>query len=67
MKKLSQYERKHLELAFESSRDILQLAGLQESEQSNYLCKQVIDGELTFAEAVQIVLTGRVVRLPVEK
>lgn len=64
---MSQYERKHLETAFESSGAILKLAGMQESERSNYLCKQVIDGELTFDEAVQIVLTGRVIKLPVKK
>lgn len=67
MTKLSQSERRHLEIAFESSRAIVELAGLQASEELPSLRERIIEGELTFDEAVQIVLTGRVVAKPIKK
>lgn len=63
MKKLSQSERRHLELAFESSCAIVKLAGLQDHEEFAGLRKRIIEGELTFDEAVQIVLARYAVAL----
>lgn len=67
MTELSQRERKHLEIAFESSNAIVKLAGLQESHVFSYLEKQILDGELTFDEAVQNVVMASAVALPVKK
>lgn len=67
MTKLSERERRHLELAFESSHAIVKLAGLRESEELSGLCKRVIEGELTFDEALKIVLTRRTVALPIKQ
>lgn len=64
--KISQRDRKHLEIAFESSGAIVNLAGLQGSEQYTFLFKQIIDGELTFDEAALIVLTACAVKPPIK-
>lgn len=49
-------EQRHLELAFESSEAIVRLEGLNDSEESKELQQRIIAGELSFEEAVQIVL-----------
>lgn len=53
---LSQGERRHLELAFESSYAIVKLAGLEGDQELYGLRKRIIAGELCFDEAVQILL-----------
>lgn len=53
---ISQEQRRHLELAFESSYDIVKLAGLEGSDELSGLRERVIAGELDFDDAVQIVL-----------
>jgi len=55
---VSQDERRHLELAFESSYAIVKLAGLEGDGKLTELRKRIIEGELTYDEAVQTVLTG---------
>lgn len=67
MTKLSKIKRRHLEIAFESSSAIVKLAGLQEAEELTGLQKRIIEGELTFDEAVQIVLTGFAGAFPIKK
>lgn len=67
MTKLSQRERRHLEIAFESSIAIVKLAGAQDSEQLNGLRKLIIEGELTIDDAVQIVIRRCTVALPIKK
>lgn len=48
--------RRHLELAFESSNAILMLEGLNANEESKEMQQRIISGELNFEEAIQIVL-----------
>lgn len=67
MVKLNRTNRRLLELAFESSCAILKLAGLQESKEISGLREQIIDGELSFDEAVKIVAAKRTVVSPIEK
>lgn len=67
MTKLIQRERRHLEIAFESSIAIVKLAGAQDSEELTRLSKLIIEGKLTFDDAVQIVITGCTVALPIKK
>lgn len=67
MTRLSQRDRRHLEIAFESANAIVKLAGLQGSEDITGLRERIIEGELTFDEAVQIVLKGYAVALPIKK
>lgn len=67
MPKLTQRERRHLEIAFESSSAIVKLAGLQEPEEQTGLHKRIIEGELTCAEAVQILLTQFSLAIPIKK
>lgn len=55
-------ERRHLELAFESSTAIVMLEGLESNEESRELQQRIVAGELDFDEAVQVVLQR--VRVP---
>jgi hypothetical protein len=56
MTSATKIERRHLELAFESSVAILKLEGFSDSEESKELQQRVILGELSCEEAVQVVL-----------
>lgn len=67
MAKLNSTNLRLLELAFESSCAIVKLAGLQESKELTGLREQIIDGELSFDEAVQIVAAKRTVVSPTKK
>lgn len=48
--------RRHLELAFESSNAILMLEGLTANEESKEMQQRIISGEVSFEEAIRIVL-----------
>lgn len=48
--------RRYLELAFESSNAILMLEGFTANEESKELQERIISGEVSFEEAIQIVL-----------
>ena len=47
---------RHLEVAFESSTAIVKLSGFELSQRSLELKERIVAGELTFDEAVQIVI-----------
>jgi hypothetical protein len=49
-------ERRHLELAFESSAAIVNLSGFEQSQRSLEIRSRVVAGELSFDDAVQIIL-----------
>lgn len=67
MTRLSERERRHLELAFESSIAIVKLAGQEDSEDLTDLRERIMEGELTFDEAVRIALTGAAVESRIKK
>lgn len=58
MKTVSTCHQHCFELAFKSSYAIVKLSGLEGSEQLLGLRKEVIAGNLSFDEAVQVVLAG---------
>jgi hypothetical protein len=62
--KLNRTNRRHLEIAFESSCAIVRLAGLKESKEFADLHEQIIAGELSVHEAVQIVVAKYTVVFP---
>lgn len=64
MTKLTQSELRHLEIAFESSIAIVKLAGARDSEELTGLSKLIIEGKISFDDAVQIVITGCTVEFP---
>jgi len=55
MKIVGQGERRHIELAFQSSYAIVKLSGLEGSDELTGLRDRIIAGELSFDEAVQLV------------
>ncbi|KFC76193.1 hypothetical protein [Massilia sp. LC238] len=57
MQTVSMEERRHLELAFDSSYGIVKLSGLEGGEELAGLREQIIAGELSFDEAVRVVLS----------
>lgn len=67
MTRLSHSARRHLEIAFDSSCAIVKLAGLQSSKDLASLRNQIIEGELTFDEAVQIVSKECAISLSTKK
>lgn len=49
-------ERRHLELAFESSTAIVALEGLEQTDHSRDIQQRIISGDLDFDQAVQLTL-----------
>lgn len=49
-------DQRHLQLALDSSAAIVRLAGFEKSEQSKELDQRILTGEISFDEAVQVVL-----------